>query len=133
VQRDPESGDITGPVALGAAVSAAAEAPPAPAPPAEGQPPAEDAPKPEARLAVIGDSDFVSNGMLGFQGNRDFFLNAANWLALQENLIAIRPKAPDDRRITVTEDQHSRIRMISLFLIPGLLFAAGVRTWWRRR
>jgi len=133
VERDPESGDITGPVALGAAVSAAADAPPAPAPPAEGQPPAEDAPKPEARLAVIGDSDFVSNGMLGFQGNRDFFLNAANWLALQENLIAIRPKDPDDRRITVTADQQSRIRMISLFLIPGLLFAAGVRTWWRRR
>ena len=129
VARNPEAGDISGPVALGAAVAAAAEA--APAPPA-GQP-AEDAPKAEARVAVIGDSDFAANWLVGFQGNRDLFLNTMNWLALQENLIAIRPKAPDDRRITVTADQQSRIRMLSLFVIPGLLFAAGLRTWWRRR
>lgn len=133
VARNPEAGDLTGPVPLGSAVSAAAEAP-APQPPAaEGAAPDPDAPKPEARLVVVGDSDFAANGMLGFQGNRDLFLNAANWLALQENLIAIRPKAPDDRRITVTADQQTRIKWLSLLVIPGLLFAAGVRTWWRRR
>ena len=131
VQRNPEAGDIVGPVSLGSAVSAAAEAPATPA--AGATPPAEDAPKPEARLAVIGDSDFATSAMLGFQGNRDFFLNVANWLALQENLIAIRPKAQDDRRITVTADQQTRIKWLSLFIIPGLLFAAGVRTWWKRR
>ena len=130
VARNPESGDITGPIALGAAVSAAAEAPAAPA---AGQTPAPDAPKPEARLAVIGDSDFAANWLVGFQGNRDLFLNVSSWLALQENLIAIRPKAPDDRRLTMTEDQVSRVRLLSLFVIPGLLFAAGLRTWWRRR
>lgn len=132
VQRNLESGDLPGPVSLGAAVSAAAETP-APAEPAGGEEPADDAPKPEARLVVIGDSDFAANWLLGFQGNRDMFLNVANWLSLQENLIAIRPKAPDDRRITVTADQQARIRWLSLFVIPGLLFAAGVRTWWRRR
>lgn len=131
VQRNPEGGDIAGPVALGSAVSAAAEAPAAP--PAGATPPADDAPKPEARLAVIGDSDFAASWLVGFQGNRDFFLNVANWLALQENLIAIRPKAADDRRITVTADQQTRIKWLSLFVIPGLLFAAGLRSWWRRR
>ena len=130
VQRNPEAGDITGPISLGSAVSAAAEAPPAP--PA-GQQPQADAPKPETRLVVVGDSDFAANWLLGFQGNRDLFLNTMNWLALQENLIAIRPKAADDRRITVTADQQNIIRLLSLFVIPGLLFAAGVRTWWRRR
>jgi ABC-type uncharacterized transport system involved in gliding motility auxiliary subunit len=134
VRRDPEAGDIDGPVSLGAAVSAAAEAPPAQPEPAEGEAPADDdAPKPEARLAVIGDSDFAANWLVGFQGNRDFFLNVVNWLALQENLIAIRPKSPDDRRITMTADQQTRVRWITLFVIPGLLFAAGVHTWWRRR
>ncbi|MDQ3070360.1 MAG: hypothetical protein M3R55_11620, partial [Acidobacteriota bacterium] len=91
------------------------------------------APKPEARLVVLGDSDFAANWLLGFQGNSDLFLNVLNWASLQENLIAIRPKAADDRRITLTDDQQSRIRLLSLFVIPGLLFAAGVRTWWRRR
>ena len=128
VQRNIEGGDVAGPVALAAATTAAAEAPPAPA---AGQP--ADAPKPETRVAVIGDSDFAANWLVGFQGNRDLFLNTMNWLALQENLIAIRPKAADDRRITVTADQQSRIRLLSLFVIPGLLFAAGLRTWWRRR
>jgi len=132
VQRNTEAGDLSGPVSLGAAVTAAAETQPPATPPAEGAP-AEEPAKPEARLAVIGDSDFAANWLLGFQGNSDLFLNTANWLSLQENLIAIRPKAPDDRRITLTADQQSRIRWISLFIIPGLLFAAGLRTWWRRR
>ncbi len=133
VQRNLESGDLTGPVSLGAAVAAAAETPAPAAPPAEGGAAPDDAPKAEARLVVIGDSDFAANWLFGFQGNRDLFLNVANWLSLQENLIAIRPKAADDRRITVTADQQARIRWLTLFIIPGLLFAAGVRTWWRRR
>ena len=84
-------------------------------------------------MFVSGDSDFASNQLLGFQGNRDFALNIMNWLSLQENLIAVRPKAQDDRRITLTEGQRGFVQLMSLYLIPGLLFAAGVRTWWRRR
>ena len=59
---------------------------------------ADDAPKPETRIAVFGDSDFVTNGYLGIPGNTDLFLNTVNWLAQQENLISIRPKEPEDRR-----------------------------------
>ena len=102
VSRDTDAGDIDGPVSLAAAVSAAAtEA--APADPATD---GGDAPKPESRLVVIGDSDFASNRWLGIAGNRDLFLNAVNWLAQQENLISIRPKDPEDRRITLTADQE---------------------------
>ena len=43
-----------------------------------------------------------SNGALRVSGNQDLFLNAINWLAQQENLIAIRPRDPEDRRITLT-------------------------------
>ena len=60
-------------------------------------------------------------------------LNALNWIAQQENLIAIRPKEPEDRRITLTADQHQRIMLLSLLIIPGLVISAGVFTWWRRR
>ena len=49
-------------------------------------------------MVVIGDSDFAANSVLGVQGNRDLFLNTVNWLAQQENLIAIRPREPEDRR-----------------------------------
>ena len=69
--------DLMGPVPLGAALNVPAPAPPAP--PA-GKAPAADAPKPETRIVVIGDSDFASNNFLGIQGNRDMFLNIVNWL-----------------------------------------------------
>ena len=51
-----------------------------------------NAPKPETRVVVVGDSDFASNGVLGIQGNRDLFMNMVGWLSQQENLISIRPK-----------------------------------------
>lgn len=125
VQRETDKGDLAGPVSLGAAVSSAAENPPA-------QTDA-DAPKPETRLVVMGDSDFASNRWLGISGNSDLFLNAVNWLAQQENLISIRAKDPEDRRITLTADQDTRIRLLTIFIIPGLLLLAGIQAWWRRR
>ena len=82
---------------------------------------------------VFGDSDFAANGWLGIPGNRDLFLNTVNWLAQQENLIAIRPRDPEDRRITLTADQQERIFWLTVFIIPGLILLAGVQTWWRRR
>jgi ABC-type uncharacterized transport system involved in gliding motility auxiliary subunit len=137
VELNPEKGDKPGPISLGAAVSEPAKE--APEKPAEAKPetPAgekpESTPKPESRVVVLGDSDFASNGILGVQGNRDFFLNTVNWLAQQENLIAIRPREPEDRRLTLTADDQSRIFLLSVFLLPGLVFAAGIYSWYGRR
>ena len=128
VQRETEKGDIAGPVSLAAAVSAPVE-PQA----SSAKPEPTDAPKPEARLAVFGDSDFASNRWLGISGNRDLFLNTVNWLAQQEGLISIRARDPEDRRLTLTADQQFRIQILSLLVIPGFVFAAGVWTWWKRR
>jgi ABC-type uncharacterized transport system involved in gliding motility auxiliary subunit len=57
----------------------------------------------------------------------------ANWLAQQEDLIAIRPKNPEDSRLTLTEDQQAQIGWLTFLGIPGLLFANAVRIWWKRR
>ncbi|HVL69871.1 MAG TPA: Gldg family protein [Vicinamibacterales bacterium] len=130
VARETEQGDLAGPVSLAAAVSAPAEQAPAGAENPEAN---AETRKPEARLVVMGDSDFASNRWLGISGNRDLFMNAVNWLAQQENMIAIRPKDPEDRRITLTADQDRRIFWITVLIIPGLILAAGVHTWWRRR
>jgi ABC-type uncharacterized transport system involved in gliding motility auxiliary subunit len=127
VKFEAEKGDKQGPVSIAAAVSAAA-APAGATPPAEG---AEA--KPESRVVVFGDSDFAANATLGIQGNRDLFLNTVGWLSQQENLISIRPKEAEDRRVTMTASQQSNIGWLSLLIIPGLIFALGVQTWWRRR
>jgi ABC-type uncharacterized transport system involved in gliding motility auxiliary subunit len=120
-----DPGDKAGPISMAAAVTgAAANAPAAETP---------DAPKPEARMIVVGDADFGSNGGLGIQGNKDLFLNMSNWLAQQENLIAIRAKDPEDRRITLTEDQSDRVFWLALLVIPLAFIGVGVRVWWKRR
>ena len=132
VELNADKGDRPGPISLGAAVSAPATD--APTPEKKPDAPAGEEPrKPESRVVVIGDSDFPTNSVLGVQGNRDFFLNTVNWLAQQENLIAIRPREPEDRRLTLTADAQSRIFMLSVFLLPGLVFAAGIYSWYGRR
>lgn len=136
VSLDEKAGDKPGPVSIGAAVTVdAPEQPNASAQKPEPTPAAalhDHEPKVQTRLAVIGDSDFPSNGFLGISGNRDMFLNTVNWLAQQENLIAIRPRESADRRLTLTAERQ-RFTLYVVFAIPLLVFGAGVATWWRRR
>lgn len=134
VARELDKGDKAGPVSLAAVVSAPATDAPASsaATPADPASPGDPA-KPETRIAVFGDSDFVTNGYLGIPGNRDLFLNTINWLAQQENLISIRPREPGSSTLNLTADAARRIFWLSILIIPGLILAAGVQTWWRRR
>jgi ABC-type uncharacterized transport system involved in gliding motility auxiliary subunit len=130
--------DVQGPVSLAAAVSVAAPKPPAAAAPelkpaSDSKTPASDAPKPETRVAAIGDSDFASNGWLGVQGNRDLFLNTVSWLSQQENLISIRPRDPEDRRLTLSAQAQRNVALLAWLGIPGAIFALGIFGWTRRR
>ena len=127
VKLDETLGDKKGPVSIAAAVTA----PLASAAPKPGDAP--DAPKPETRVAVIGDSDFAANSGIGIQGNRDLFMNTIGWLSQQESLIAIRPREADDRRLTLTATQQSNLMWLSLVIIPAFIFGTGVYTWWQRR
>jgi len=126
VSLDESKGDKKGPVALASAVNA-------PITPATPPKPGEDAPKAETRLVVVGDSDFAENGVLGIPGNKDLFMNIVGWLSQQENLISIRPKEADARRVTLTATQQNNITWLSLLVIPAFVFGTGVYTWWRRR
>jgi gliding motility-associatede transport system auxiliary component len=87
----------------------------------------------QGRFVVIGSSEWAANGFLAFNGNRDLALNTMNWLASDEDLISIRPKEREDRRITMTRAQMNWVRITSQFLFPLLMVVAGVTVWWRRR
>jgi ABC-type uncharacterized transport system involved in gliding motility auxiliary subunit len=87
----------------------------------------------QGRFVVIGSSAWAANSFLKFNGNRDLALNAMNWLSSDEDLISIRPKEPEDRRITLTRAQMNWVRLTSQFLLPLVVVFAGVSVWWRRR
>jgi ABC-type uncharacterized transport system involved in gliding motility auxiliary subunit len=87
----------------------------------------------EARLVVIGDSDFASNAYAELQRNGDLFMNSINWLAQDEELISIRPKSPTDRRVTLTASQQNLLFWLTIVLMPGAVIASGIYIWWKRR
>ncbi len=87
----------------------------------------------QGRFVVVGSSSWIDNGFLDFNGNNDLALNTINWLASDEDLISIRPKPEDDRRITMTRAQLGWVRATSQFLLPIIVVVAGVGVWWKRR
>ena len=86
------------------------------------------------RLVVVGDADFTSNNLaLAPLGNADLFLNMVNWLTEDEDLIAIRPRSAEDRRITMTAAQLRNVVLFCLVFLPGFFLLWGVAVWWSRR
>ena len=114
-------------------VLTAATIEPAPGPKAAGQAEGEEGKKPKGRLVVLGTSTFASNQALGFQGNRDLFLNIVAWLAGQEDEIALRPKDPRQNPIFVTEAQKNAILWLSVAVLPGAMMVCGIALLVRRR
>jgi len=134
--------DKQGPVSLAVVSSfkAKAGAPsPAPTEAKPGQPaPSEAAAKPEAgekeaRMAVVGDSDFAKNRYFGVSGNGNFFLNIANWLTEEADLIAIQPKTQTPRTIQLTPSQGRLLFLVSVFILPLAVLLLGLSVWLRRR
>jgi ABC-type uncharacterized transport system involved in gliding motility auxiliary subunit len=90
-------------------------------------------PNSEGRFVVAGSSSWAANRFLGFNGNGDLALNAVNWLSSDEDLISIRPKQQEDRRITITRAQLNLVRGTSQFVLPLIVIITGTLVWWKRR
>jgi ABC-type uncharacterized transport system involved in gliding motility auxiliary subunit len=87
----------------------------------------------KARIVVVGSSNWAANNIIRFNGNRDLFLNMMNWLSSDEDLISIRPKDPEDRRLNLTRRQMSILFWSSVVFLPLIVIGSGLAVWWRRR
>lgn len=87
----------------------------------------------EQRVAVIGSSYFLANNYLGYGKNLDFGINLVNWLAGDENLISIPPRATPDSSLILSERTQIVIVVGFLIILPLTFFASGAIIWWRRR
>ncbi|MDP1559026.1 MAG: GldG family protein [Nitrosomonas sp.] len=87
----------------------------------------------EQRVVVIGSGHFLANNYLGNGGNLDFGINLVNWLAGDEDLITIQPRATRDRNLILSELTLTIIVVGFLIVLPLLFLLSGIFIWWLRR
>jgi ABC-type uncharacterized transport system involved in gliding motility auxiliary subunit len=97
------------------------------------KPAAENTAAVKARMVIVGNSDFAANPYFEMQGNGNLFMNMVSWLAQEEDLISIRPKAPEDRKVVLSQRQQTMLQFLALAFIPGAVLLAGIIVWTRRR
>ncbi|MFZ5862641.1 MAG: GldG family protein [Nitrospirota bacterium] len=117
--------DAQGPLDLMAAV-----APNAPPPAGDG----ESSPQaPTWRAVVSGNARFALNGFFNLSGNGDLLVASINWLAEDQDLIAIRPKEGASSPLLLTAGQQRTVFWVPVLILPGAVAGYGFAVWRRRR
>jgi len=93
----------------------------------------EGANKAEGRFIALGTSMLPANAFLGFQANRDLFMNMIDWLSAETNMISIRPKPPQSQHLMMTAAQMGKLLWLGVVGLPLLIVVAGTLVWWERR
>jgi ABC-type uncharacterized transport system involved in gliding motility auxiliary subunit len=89
--------------------------------------------KAEGRFVALGTSMLPANAFLGFQANRDLFMNTVNWLSADVDMISIRPKPPESQHLMMNAAQMSKLLWLGVIGLPLMIVAAGTLVWWERR
>ncbi len=98
------------------------------------QVPLEDQAVVTPRIILVGDSDWMTNTLIPQAANSYLWQSFIDWLIGYAE-VAAPPAAtrPDLLPVTVSDQERSRIQLITLVLLPGLVLAAGVMVWGTRR
>ena len=112
---DTKSGDTPGPLSIGYALEKPA------------------ANNHRQRVVVIGDSDFLSNANLGAGANLLLIQNTFNWLAEDDQLMNIAPRAAPDIDLRLSQSALIMIGFGFLIVLPLLLAGTGFYIWFNRR
>ncbi len=113
LKYDAESGDTQGPLAIGVALNRMVN-------------------DKQQRVAVIGDSDFIANGYIGYGANFSLSLNLLNWLTEDDKLLSIKHQHAPDQSIELDDSNVMFIAMVLLLIVPGLLILTGFAIRWLR-
>jgi len=87
----------------------------------------------EQRIVIVGGASFLANAYSGNAGNIDLGINMVNWLANEEALITIQPRANQDSSIVFSSRALTFISVGLVILLPLILFLVAGLLWWRRR
>ncbi|MBI2358232.1 MAG: GldG family protein [Deltaproteobacteria bacterium] len=87
----------------------------------------------EGRLVVLGTAEFANNRFLELFFNRDFFLNAVNWLGGEDAVITIRQHSLRPSRLQLTEAEGYLAFYLGFLIVPEIALLIGLSVWWKRR
>ncbi|MGH8972244.1 MAG: Gldg family protein [Acidimicrobiia bacterium] len=125
---EPDQGDRGGPVVLGGAADRSEVQPGGETRVSGGGPSIA-----RTRLLVYADAQWATNAVIGQLANSRLFANGLNWLAGEEDLVAIPGVDPDLRRLTLTRGRRQQMAVGAVGVVPGLALVAGGLVWLRRR
>jgi ABC-type uncharacterized transport system involved in gliding motility auxiliary subunit len=110
----PDQGDIAGPLVIGIALT-------------------REVNEQEQRVAVIGDSQFASNGYITYGANRQLLRNLVSWLSADEGLLKLSPRKAPDTQLALSQNQAVVLAIGLLLVLPGIILFSGLFIWYRRR
>jgi hypothetical protein len=87
----------------------------------------------EQRIAVVGDSDFMTNSYIGYGANLSLATNLFNWLGRDDNLVQVPLNRAPDTEVNLSQTALVTIALLFLFVIPLGLIATGLVIWWIRK
>ena len=125
---EQDKGDRGGPVVLGGAADRS-EAKPT----GETRLPGDKPSIARTRLLAFADADWASNAYLESSANDRLLANSLNWLASEEDLVAIPGVDPDLRRLNLTPSERQAMGIGSIGAIPAAVLLIGAGVWLRRR
>jgi len=89
--------------------------------------------KKSAHLFVMNDASFIQNANFNSMNNRDFVLNAANYLTENPEVMSIRPAEQIVPTLELSKGQLVAVFAFSVVLTPLLIAGLGAWVWWRRK
>jgi hypothetical protein len=110
--------DISGPLILGAAVK---------------DPSWIQNNEPQARIVAIGCGFLLNIAAMGFDANRDIFMNSLTWLEDRPETISVRSKSVFVLPLRMNLVQIIIFGGLFIFIIPAAFFICGLVIWLKRR
>jgi hypothetical protein len=114
VQFNQDAGEVSGPLSLGIALSRSIN-------------------EQTQHIAVIGDSDFLSNDYLGYGQNPTFAANLFRWLSGDSTSPTIPVRPVPDAELNISHSTLLGFTVLFIVILPLTFIAFGIRLWIRRR
>lgn len=84
------------------------------------------------RVVIVGDTDWVQNGLLGMFSNQQLALQMVRWLTQGEAANSLPTRSFRPVKVPLLEEEFLFL-VVATFIVPEALVLFGLFYWWRRR